>query len=196
LVEEIAVLNLEFVAFVIELELGFFHEFFVFVLDLLDLVGMFLFKDLDFILNFLVSFEFVVDFFFVVLFKFGDLLIISFFFKLKSLGEFVVLFGAVLNVGILDFFVGFKGDFVLLFESLHFLAVDDVQFLLLEFEFFLRSKNFKLEFFDGLVFLLYSVNSLQVKIIGTLCDSFTIFRLNQTVSLFFLFFYHATDTET
>ena len=83
LVEEVAVLNLEFVAFVVELELGLFHEFFVLVLNLLDFIGVFLFQDFDFVLDFFVSCEFVVDLFLVVLFEFGDFLVVSFLFKLE-----------------------------------------------------------------------------------------------------------------
>lgn len=107
LVEEVAVLDLEFVAFFKEFELSFFHEFLVISLDFINLICVFHFKDLNLIFNFFISFEFVVDLFFVVLFKFGDFLVVSFFFKLKFFCELIVLFGAVLNVRVLDFFVGF-----------------------------------------------------------------------------------------
>ena len=107
LVEEVAVLDLEFVAFFKEFEFGFFHEFLVISLDFINLICVFRFKNLNLIFNFLISFEFVVNLFFVVLFKFGDFFVVSFFFKLKFFCEFIVLFGAVLNVRVLDFFVGF-----------------------------------------------------------------------------------------
>ncbi len=85
-------------AFFKEFEFGFFHEFLVISLDFINLICVFRFKNLNLIFNFLISFEFVVNLFFVVLFKFGDFFVVSFFFKLKFFCEFIVLFGAVLNV--------------------------------------------------------------------------------------------------
>lgn len=126
MVEEVTVFDLKFVAFVIEIELGFFHELFMVIFDLLNFVGMFLFEYFDLIFDFVVSFEFIVNFFFMVLFKFGDFLVISFLFKVKFFGQLIVLLGTVLNVGVFDFFIGLESNFVLLFEGFHFLSIDNV----------------------------------------------------------------------
>lgn len=106
LVEEVTVLDLQFVALFIELELGLLHEFLVFCLDVLNFVGMFLFKDLNLISDSVVALQFVVDLFLVVLLELADFLIITLLLSLEFLSQLIVLLGAVLDVGILNFLVG------------------------------------------------------------------------------------------
>lgn len=132
----------------------------------------------------------------MVLFKFCDFFIVSFLFEFKLLSQLSVLLGAILNVWVFYFLVGLQSDFVLFFQSLHLLSVDDIKLLLFEFQFFLWPQDLELQFLDCLVLLLYSVDSLKVQVVGALGDSLPVLRFHQTVSFFFFFLDHTRDTKT
>ena len=78
----------------------------------------------DFYPQIIVSLYLVIDLFFVALPQFINFLIIFFLLVLKLLIQVIVLFGGILNVGLLDLFIGFKCNFILLLKVVHLLPVN------------------------------------------------------------------------
>jgi hypothetical protein len=114
LVEEVGVFDLQFVALLVELEFGFFHGLLVFLLEVFDLVGVFLVQRFDFVADVLVPLHFEIDLFLVVLLQLLHLLLVAFLLHLQLLGQFLVLLRRVLDVGVFDLLVRLQRYLVLL----------------------------------------------------------------------------------
>jgi hypothetical protein len=74
---------LQFVTLLVKLKLGLFHEFFMLIFDVINLITMSYLKQINIILDLVISLKFIVDLLLMVLFELCDLLIVSFLFVLQ-----------------------------------------------------------------------------------------------------------------
>ncbi len=74
---------MQFVTLLVKLKLGLFHEFFMLIFDVINLITMSYLKQINIILDLVISLKFIVDLLLMVLFELCDLLIVSFLFVLQ-----------------------------------------------------------------------------------------------------------------
>ena len=174
-------------ALVIEVILCLLHRFFMLLFELFNFFGVFLMKCFNLVSNLLVPTQLEVYLQLMILFQALNFLAVFLLFALELVSQLLVFLCWVGDVWILYLLVCLECYLVFFFQGFYLLPVDDIQFLLLELQLFLGSQYLELQFFYGLVLLLDSIYSFEIKIVCTLSYSLSVFRFDQAISVFFLF---------
>lgn len=139
-----------------------------------------------FVADGVVPLDFEVYLVLVVLLQFLYLFFVAVLLAFQFIGELLMLFEGVLNVGVFDALIRLQGQLVLLLEGLYLLPVDYVQLLFLELQLLLGTQDLELQLLYRLVLLFDLVDALQVQVVCTLSDPLSILGFYQRVSFFFV----------
>ena len=126
LIQEVRVLDLKLVAFLVEVKLSLLHCFFMLLFQLLDLICVAGMQSFNLVSDGIITLDLKINFVLMVLLKLINLFFVSSLFALEFIRQILVLFQRILNVGVFDLLVCLKGQLVLLLQGFYLLAINNI----------------------------------------------------------------------